>query len=90
MLFNLPFDNFLIALLISEIFNNFQTHFQISLPENLSAGTKIAEFDVTDPDGSESYQVELEGDGSKNFMANIVSFGKQIAKNVWSRRENLQ
>ncbi|CCD65533.2 Cadherin domain-containing protein [Caenorhabditis elegans] len=45
----------------------------ISLPENLSAGTKIAEFDVTDPDGSESYQVELEGDGSKNFMANITS-----------------
>ncbi|ULT98032.1 hypothetical protein L3Y34_005693 [Caenorhabditis briggsae] len=48
---------------------------EISLPENLAAGTKIAEFDVTDPDGSDSYKVELEGEGNQNFRAEINSNG---------------
>ncbi|PIC37466.1 hypothetical protein B9Z55_016088 [Caenorhabditis nigoni] len=48
---------------------------EISLPENLAAGTKIAAFDVTDPDGSDSYKVELEGEGSQNFRAEINSNG---------------
>ncbi|CAO4375853.1 unnamed protein product [Caenorhabditis nigoni] len=48
---------------------------EISLPENLAAGTKIAAFDVTDPDGSDSYKVELEGEGNQNFRAEINSNG---------------
>ncbi|CAL2042273.1 unnamed protein product [Caenorhabditis brenneri] len=48
---------------------------EISLPENLVPGTKITELNVTDPDGSSSYTVELEGEGSENFRANITSNG---------------
>uniref|UniRef100_A0A1I7TQD6 Cadherin n=2 Tax=Caenorhabditis tropicalis TaxID=1561998 RepID=A0A1I7TQD6_9PELO len=48
---------------------------EISIPENLPAGTKITELKVTDPDGSDEYTVALEGERNKNFRANITSSG---------------
>ncbi|EFO89034.1 hypothetical protein CRE_06397 [Caenorhabditis remanei] len=51
---------------------------EIALPENSVPGTKIAEFDVSDPDKSEIFTVKLEGEGSENFRANITSNGTSI------------
>ncbi|CAI5449604.1 unnamed protein product [Caenorhabditis angaria] len=47
----------------------------VSLPEDLPGGAKIAEFDVTDPDGSRSFEVHLEGRGSEQYFANITNAG---------------
>uniref|UniRef100_A0A8R1E4I7 Cadherin domain-containing protein n=1 Tax=Caenorhabditis japonica TaxID=281687 RepID=A0A8R1E4I7_CAEJA len=47
----------------------------VFLTENLPPGSKIAEFDVTDPDGSASYHVKFSGPGSENYRANITELG---------------